>query len=93
MTPVATATAEMLPPVDAGLIATAPFAAVPVPVVPAAAARPLAATISQLVRPRIAVMVLATVAGGRSFGRRFSAWIAVPALAGAVGIVLAAGRV
>ena len=41
----------------------------------------------------IVKMVLATVAGGRSFGLRFSAWIAVPALAGAVGIVLAAGRV
>jgi protoheme IX farnesyltransferase len=62
MTPVATATAEMLPPIDAGLIAAAPFAAAPVAVGPAVAARPLAATISQLVRPRIAVMVLATVA-------------------------------
>lgn len=62
MTPVATATAEMLPPIDAGRIAVTPFAAAPVAVAPAAAARPLAATISQLVRPRIAVMVLATVA-------------------------------
>jgi heme o synthase len=62
MTPVATATAEMLPPVDVALIAAVPVAAAPVAVGPVAPARTLAATISQLVRPRIAVMVLATVA-------------------------------
>ena len=61
MTPVVTATAEMLPPIDVALIATAPVAPAPV-ALPVAAARPLAAMISQLVRPRIAVMVLATVA-------------------------------
>jgi protoheme IX farnesyltransferase len=66
MTPAATATAEMLPPVDVALIAApvgvASLRAAPVAVGPAATARPLAATISQLVRPRITVMVLATVA-------------------------------
>ena len=62
MTPVATATAEMLPPVDVALIAAVPVVAAPAAVAPAATERPLAATISQLVRPRIAVMVLATVA-------------------------------
>jgi protoheme IX farnesyltransferase len=62
MTPVATATAEMLPPVDVALIAAVPVVAAHPAVTPAATGRPLAATISQLVRPRIAVMVLATVA-------------------------------
>jgi len=62
MTPVATATAEMLPPVDVALIAAVPVVAAHAAVTPAATGRPLAATISQLVRPRIAVMVLATVA-------------------------------
>jgi len=62
MTPVATATAEMLPPVDVALIAAVPVVAAHAAVAPAATGRPLAATISQLVRPRIAVMVLATVA-------------------------------
>lgn len=57
MTPVATAAAEMLPPADMALIAAAPVVAPP-----AAVSRSVAATISQLVRPRIAVMVLATVA-------------------------------
>ena len=52
MTPVATAAAEMLPSTDVACVAAAP----------AAASRTLATTISQLVRPRIAVMVLATVA-------------------------------
>ena len=62
MTPVATATAEMLPPVDVALIAAVPVVAAHAAVAPAATGRPLAATISQLVRPRIAVMVLATEA-------------------------------
>jgi uncharacterized membrane protein (DUF4010 family) len=38
-------------------------------------------------------VVVATAAGGRAFGRRFALWIAVPALAGAIGIVLAASSV
>ena len=57
MTAVATAPPELIPAADVALAGAASVA-----VGPAAAARPLAATISQLVRPRIAVMVLATVA-------------------------------
>jgi uncharacterized membrane protein (DUF4010 family) len=39
----------------------------------------------------IVKMVVAIAAGGPSFGRRFAAWLAVPALAGGVGVALAAG--
>ena len=56
MTAVATAPPELIPTTDAALAGATPVA------MGAAASRSLAVTISQLVRPRIAVMVLATVA-------------------------------